>query len=125
MGHGPSVNVTSLQGGRAGQPIDEWDGQRLLAALEGENPPRIIDVRTEGEFAQGSLKGARNLPLDELDRRLAELPQDKDRRLVMVCSDGERSAVAVMILRSLGVPDAGLLRGGLASVGIETDTDVD
>jgi rhodanese-related sulfurtransferase len=112
-------------GSEAGLPIEEWDGEHLLKALGQENPPRIVDVRTEGEFAQGSLPGAVNVPLDELDRRKDEAAPDAGCELVAVCSDGERSAVAVMILRSLGVPHVKMLHGGLRSVGIETDPEVE
>lgn len=106
-----------------GAPIDEWEPHELAAALQAEAPPHVLDVRTEGEFAQGSLPGALNIPLDELDRRESEIPRDG--RLVVVCSDGERSAAAVMILRSLGITHATLLRGGLGSLGIVTDPDVE
>lgn len=106
------------------RPVEEWDGDRVRVALAGPEPPIIVDVRTEGEFAQGSLPGARNIPLDELDRRVSEIPEGGG-PVVVVCSDGERSSVAVMILRSHGIGDAVILKGGLSSVGIETDSDVD
>lgn len=38
----------------------------------------VLDVRPEDEFAMGHLPGARNIPLDELNRRLDELPQDQE-----------------------------------------------
>ena len=41
--------------------------------LEGESAPRVLDVRTEAEFAAGHVPGALNIPLDELPGRLAEL----------------------------------------------------
>lgn len=43
----------------------------------------LLDVRPEDEFALGHLPGALNVPLDELERRLAELP--KDREIVAYC----------------------------------------
>ncbi|MBX3295844.1 MAG: ArsR family transcriptional regulator [Acidobacteria bacterium] len=38
----------------------------------------VLDVRPADEFAMGHLPGARNVPLDELDQRLGELPQDQE-----------------------------------------------
>ncbi len=38
----------------------------------------LLDVRPEDEFAQGHLPGALNLPLAQLERRLAELPPERD-----------------------------------------------
>lgn len=43
----------------------------------------LLDVRPEDEFALGHLPGALNLPLDELERRLSELP--KDQEIVAYC----------------------------------------
>jgi rhodanese-related sulfurtransferase len=38
----------------------------------------LVDVRPEEEFAAGHIEGARSVPLEELDRRLAELPPDRE-----------------------------------------------
>lgn len=38
----------------------------------------VLDVRPEDEFALGHLPGALNIPLAELDRRLAELPANRE-----------------------------------------------
>jgi rhodanese-related sulfurtransferase len=38
----------------------------------------LIDVRPEEEYAAGHIDGARSIPLSELERRLAELPDDRD-----------------------------------------------
>lgn len=43
----------------------------------------VLDVRPEDEFQQGHLEGALNIPLAQLERRLAELP--KDREVVAYC----------------------------------------
>jgi rhodanese-related sulfurtransferase len=38
----------------------------------------VLDVRPEDEFAHGHLPGALNVPLAQLERRLAELPPDRE-----------------------------------------------
>jgi rhodanese-related sulfurtransferase len=38
----------------------------------------VVDVRPEPEYAAGHIEGARSIPLDELERRLAELPPDTE-----------------------------------------------
>ena len=38
----------------------------------------LVDVRPEIEYAAGHIEGARSIPLDELERRLAELPSDRE-----------------------------------------------
>jgi ArsR family transcriptional regulator len=53
-----------------------------MASLR-EGMVTLLDVRPEDEFALGHLPGALNMPLDELDRRLRELP--RDREIVAYC----------------------------------------
>src|SRR3954471_2619897 len=38
----------------------------------------LVDVRPEEEFAAGHIEGAHSVPLEELERRLAELPADRE-----------------------------------------------
>lgn len=103
--------------------IPEWTAEELARALaDGARSVFLLDVRTEAEFAQGSLPGARSMPLDQIDERHGEIPADAE--VVCLCPDGERAAVAVVLLRAAGHMKAALLAGGLRSMGIETDVDV-
>lgn len=61
----------------------------------------LLDVRTREEFAEGHLKGAVNIPVQELAARANTLPPP-DRRVVVYCRSGGRSASAARHLRSLG-----------------------
>jgi len=56
-----------------------------------ENPESIylVDVRDADEFAKGSLKTAVNIPVDQLKKRIVELPADKP--IVFICGTGARS----------------------------------
>ena len=58
----------------------------------------ILDVRTRAEVAAGMLPGAVNIPVDELQGRLAELPKDKE--IVTHCRTGLRAEMAYNILRN-------------------------
>lgn len=51
--------------------------KELLSRVEAE-AVTVLDVRPADEFAQGHLPGAVNIPLSELERRLAELPVDRE-----------------------------------------------
>lgn len=62
---------------------------------------RLLDVRTPGEFADGHLDGAINIPLGDLDRRMSEL-DPKDRPIVVYCRSGSRSARAADKLEGAG-----------------------
>ena len=52
----------------------------------------LIDVRTPAEVAEGMAPGAINIPLQEIQQRLAEFPKDKD--LLIYCRSGKRSMAA-------------------------------
>jgi len=60
----------------------------------------LVDVRTAVEFAQGTIPGAVNLPVDDLRERLPELPRDRELRLF--CQVGLRGYVACRMLGQLG-----------------------
>ena len=62
----------------------------------------LIDVRDPSEHEQGSLPGARNVPLGDLRGRVAELRQS-DRPLVLFCQSGGRSRIAAGLLAQAGV----------------------
>ena len=60
----------------------------------------IIDVRSPGEFAGGHIKGSKNIPLQELPKKLNSLPKDKV--IITCCASGMRSASAKNTLNSNG-----------------------
>ena len=62
---------------------------------------KLLDVRTQPEFAAGHLEGAKNIPLRDLPGRLGELGA-KDRAIVVYCRSGRRSAEAAALLSAHG-----------------------
>lgn len=72
----------------------------------------LLDVRTPEEFTSGYIPGAINIPLQELDQRLSELPQDID--IVVYCRSGNRSAQAVTILSNNGFDNVSDMGGIIA-----------
>ncbi len=52
----------------------------------------LVDVRDPKEFAAGTIKGAVNIPMNELEKKLPTLPKDKP--VVFVCGTGARSGEA-------------------------------
>lgn len=76
----------------------------------------LIDVRTPGEFAQGHLAGAVNVPVGELEGTLASLPVDRSREILIY---GERSSKARVVLSRAGFAKIEEVRdtGGSARAG--------
>lgn len=71
-----------------------------------------MDVRSEAEFAAGTVAGAVNIPLDQLRARSDKVP--KDATIVTVCNHGgSRSCGAAEQLRGLGFENAAALKGGV------------
>jgi len=61
----------------------------------------ILDVRLSSEAAAGAFPNSKNIPLDELEQRLPELPKDK--KIVLHCATGARAEMAYNILKKAGV----------------------
>ena len=64
----------------------------------------LLDVRTPDEFQMGHPEPARNIPVQELPRRVAEVGPPGT-RVVVYCQAGGRSAMATQILQAHGITD--------------------
>jgi DNA-binding transcriptional ArsR family regulator len=53
-------------------------GRAELVSRLGSGDVVVVDVRPRLEFSAGHIQGARSVPLDELEARLAELPEDAE-----------------------------------------------
>ena len=73
----------------------------------------IIDVRTPGEYRDGHIPGVVNIPLDELEKRIGEIPKDK--KVVLICRTGSRSAQGTRLLRSKGFNNVFNSTGGMST----------
>jgi rhodanese-related sulfurtransferase len=60
-----------------GEPVEAIGRAELRERLQ-RGDVVLVDVRPEDEFAAGHIDGARSIPLEELEQRLAELPADRD-----------------------------------------------
>jgi len=74
---------------------------------------KVVDVRSPDEFRDGAYPGAVNIPLQDLGRRLAEVP--KDRPVVLYCASGARSGMAARMLKQAGYADV-VNAGGLGDM---------
>src|SRR3954452_24048466 len=60
-----------------GDEVDAIGRDELLERLSGGDVV-LVDVRPQEEFDAGHIEGARSIPIDELEQRLAELPSDRE-----------------------------------------------
>lgn len=87
--------------------VDAFDLQQMQAGGE----VVMIDVRTDVEFAQGSIQGAKHLPLHMLPLMADQLENEKP--VVLICRSGARSAQACAFLAQKGFENVYNLRGGV------------
>jgi rhodanese-related sulfurtransferase len=73
------------------------------------NSFQAIDVRSATEFAAGHIPAAINIPMDEIESRLADIPPNP--HVILVCQSGQRSAI-VYDLIAARVPNLHQLAGG-------------
>lgn len=92
--------------------IDSHDLSRLL---DSATPPRVLDVRTPGEFESAHIAGAYNVPLDLLREHRDEIVKHLDEDVVLVCRSGQRATQAEETLRAAGLSNVHILEGGISA----------
>ena len=76
-------------------------GTTLKAITTAKTNIFYVDVRTPAEFAQGSVKGAINIPFNQIENQLAKFKGKKN--IVVFCRSGSRSSQAKAILEQNGL----------------------
>jgi rhodanese-related sulfurtransferase len=71
----------------------------------------MLDVREPEEMVEGVVPGSVNIPMDEVEPRIAELPTDRE--IVVICHMGLRSAYIARRLKALGYSRVTNLSGGV------------
>lgn len=80
--------------------------------------PLVIDVRKKSEFDSEHVIDAMNIPLNEINHHLSEIPKDKP--FVVHCAGGYRSMIAASILKQRGWVDFVDVRGGFKEINEKT-----
>jgi len=91
------------------------DSPNLRSLLDSGAPPRVLDVRTPGEFDTVHIPGAYNVPLDLLREHRDEIVKHLDQDMVLVCRSGQRAAHAEVVLRNAGLANVHILDGGITA----------
>lgn len=75
----------------------------------------VLDVRTAEDFVgeQGHIDGAVNIPVEELQQRMAELGDHLEHTVAIVCRTDRRSEKAALLLAEEGFADVHVVRGGM------------
>ncbi|MCX4391310.1 rhodanese-like domain-containing protein [Micromonospora peucetia] len=89
------------------------DAATLRELIDSGHAPRLLDVRTPGEFESSHIPGSYNVPLDLLREHREELRRHLDEDVVLICRSGARSVQAEQALAGAGLPNLKVLTGGI------------
>jgi rhodanese-related sulfurtransferase len=89
--------AAKLKNGKEEGSIDIAEFEKIMK----DNPGSIflVDVRDADEYGKGSPKTAVNIPVDQLKKRIAELPSDKP--VVFICGTGARSGESFFMVQDV------------------------
>lgn len=79
--------------------LKQWHIKDIDTLFNDENVT-MLDVRTSEEFNSGHIEGFKNIPVDELRKRLEEI--EKNKPVYLICQSGLRSYIASRILEGNG-----------------------
>jgi rhodanese-related sulfurtransferase len=74
-----------------------------------------LDIRDEKGFLEGSIVGAKNIPLAKLASDVIQLEKYAKRPVIILCATGHRSKSAVRALKASGTEEIFVLKGGLSA----------
>ena len=92
--------------------IREIQPSELKQMLGSKEDFTLIDVREREEQQKGTIPGAVPMPRGILEVNIDQVTTDKDRKLVLYCGGGSRSALAALNLQKMGFRNVLSLAGG-------------
>lgn len=103
----------------AGKKIDliiDVDPEELAMDIPFDNKLQVIDVRKPGEFEAGHIKGAENVPLNEMTDPLHMAQIDDEANLYVHCAGGYRSVIACSLMKREGFHNLRNVLGGFGKM---------
>jgi sulfur-carrier protein adenylyltransferase/sulfurtransferase len=96
----------------AKKEIHEMTAADLRRLQQSGDDFTLIDVREREEQAKGTIPGAVCLPRGILEVKIDQVTADKDRKIVLYCAGGNRSALGAWMLKKMGFRNVISLIGG-------------
>jgi rhodanese-related sulfurtransferase len=114
------IAVALSAGGMLMWPVINGGGPGALTAdgavqLMNREKAVVIDICEPAEFAAGHVAGAKNIPMGQLEGKLAGAVKNKALPVILVCQSGARSSRALGIAKKLGFENVQSLSGGLGA----------
>ena len=96
----------------AGKDIDYKTMEEML---KNERDIIVIDVRNKDEYDYWHIKGAKNIPLQDINKRINTVIKNKENKIIVYCEHGGRSKKACIKLEKMGYSNVYNLANGLNS----------
>lgn len=108
-----SLGLLLFMSCRSSAQVKKVPAATFKTAIESQEQPQLLDVRTPEEFAKGHLNQAQNINWndDDFNSRVGKL--DKTKPVYVYCQGGGRSASAAARLAELGFKDITDMEGGV------------
>ncbi len=108
------AEVTAAEKMLSTMPADFYQIDPAGAKQQMENAkPFLLDVRETAEMAKGKIAGSTNIPIRDLPKMIAKLPDNKTAPILTYCQVGYRGGMSVTILRMWGYTNVRTIKGGL------------
>ncbi|HEX7905979.1 MAG TPA: rhodanese-like domain-containing protein [Chitinophagaceae bacterium] len=109
-----------LQGGfeawkKSGEPMDliiDVEADELMMDIPFDDRLVVIDVRKPAEYADGHLKNAINIPLNDMNDPGSMANLEEDQNIYVHCAGGYRSVIASSLLKRQGIHNIRNIIGG-------------
>jgi len=98
---------------RSGPSLSPQQAINLINREEGI----FLDLRDAGDYKQGHIVDAVNIPASKLPERMGELEKYRDKPVVLVCKMGQQSGVAGKQLKAAGFEHVYKMSGGMMEWG--------
>lgn len=92
----------------------QLDPSNAIRTMNNEDA-RVIDVRSDAEFARGHIKGARHVPASSAIDKMKSLGVDNNESILVYCNHGNTSAKVCRQLRKQGYANVKNLKGGITA----------
>ena len=114
------IAVAFISGAMLIWPLVKRGGGPTVSTLEAtqminRQDALVLDVRDQAEYSKGHVLNARNIPLAQIEARIADLGKQKDKPVIVYCASGNSSGAAIATLLKGGFASAVSLNGGFSA----------
>lgn len=93
--------------------VPQITAEDVKQALDTQQDVLLLDVRAPEEFAKNRIKGAINLPVNQIADKILSVIPDKKKKIFVYCLSASRSVHAVDAMKKLGYPNVFNMTSGL------------